>query len=317
MESCAAALRYAARSLRKSPVYATAVVLSLALGVGVNVSMFSIIDAVLLRPLPFARADELYVIGLSDRDGTTWRASPSYVESWLATHSPPAPIGEIEPYSGPVRVAGATEYVNGAQATPDLIEVLGLSPEHGRWFVKDDLLPGSPRAMVISHEFWASQFGLDPDVLGRKVRLFDQQWTVVGVMPPRMAAPFAAPFWIPGEKFDGRLIVRLANDGSRAKVMTLPIRQPSTRARRPTVTHPALIGLREHLYGAARPTLRLLIAAATLLLIVSCFNIANLALARVVERQHAMSVRAALGASRVSLASGVITENLLLALAGD
>jgi putative ABC transport system permease protein len=316
MARCAASLRYATRSLRRSSLFATSVILSLGLGVGVNISIFSIVNAVLLRPLPFARADQLAVIGLTDKDGVSWHVPPRLVESWLKASRPPVPIAVIAPYSGPLRVGRLTEYVDGAHATPNLLSVLGLSPERGRWFVEEDLSSGAPRAMVISHEFWRSQLALDPNALGRTVHLFDQQWTIIGIMPPGLTAPIAAPFWIPGEGFDGRLIARLANDTARlALARYLDASVPAERGRLSS-RRPVLVGLREHLYGGTRPALRLLAGAAFLLLIVSCLNIANLALARGVERQHAMAVRAALGASRRDLAAAVVAENALLAIAG-
>jgi putative ABC transport system permease protein len=311
-------LRRAARSLVRRPGFAIAVVLSLALGIGANAAMYTIIDAVLLRPLPYPRSQELVTIGLSTETGVTWWIGPGRVEAWAAGSHALGEVAAVDPYSAAVRANSFNEYREGAQATSNLLRVLQISPALGRWFLPEDE-HSRAHLVVLSHEFWRAMYGSDTGAIGRTLSIYGQPWTIIGVLPSGASRPFNADYWLPTAVYRGHLIARPRPGAVVASLpgelgRLLPPFEGRRAAERPPKV--VVVPLRDQLHGSARSKLGLLFWAVLLLLLLACANVTNLSLTRVLEQRHAVAVRATLGASRWSLASAVLAENMLLAACG-
>lgn len=311
------ALRHAARALRRSPGYAAAVVLSLALGVGVNTALFTVIEAVLLRPLPFADPHQLVAIGQRDSERTSWMVMGPDFPVWAAGTQTLESVAAFEAYHAVLEGTGGPEYVEGAIASPSLAHVLGVQPFLGRWFTSADTGRGVPRTIVLNHALWMRQFGGDSTVIGRTMRLYGEPVTVIGVMPPGVALPPRAAFWLPGAPMFHETVARLkpgvSPDLVRQELEALAPSRTNLRAR--GITPPDLVvrPLQTRLYGSIHEPLALLVAGAVLLLLLAGINVAALSLVRTSERRRELAVRSALGASRGALTLGVLAEQMLLA----
>jgi putative ABC transport system permease protein len=324
LETLVQDLHYSARTLLHSPAFTACAVLTLALGIGANTAIFSVVNAVLLNPLPYPNPQELLagrqnesLANLKDMQ----RQTSSFASSGGINISPMDFTGNGEP----VRVHGA--YVDGG-----FLATLGVQPMLGRWISPDEDVKGAPANVVLSYPFWRDVLGSDPHVLGRAVRLSDKTYTVIGVMPrdfspPRELAdvfitlwagyPDAAPergvhfmhtYWRlkPG--------VRLAQAQAEIEQADHRLAEqfPDTERERGTV----LIPLRELLVGNVRPALLVLFGAVGLVLLIACANFAMLLMARGVARQRELMIRASLGARNGRLIRQRLTESTLLALAG-
>lgn len=318
-------IRHALRGLQRAPTFAVAVVLSLALGIGANATMFTFLDAVLLRPLPYPHPDELVAPSI----GTSGTVSDFYFLAWAAsTHT----LSAIAEYNSTLMVVGgaaAPEEIPGAIASPSLVQVLGVAPVLGRFIADADGLPGAAPVVVLSHDAWQRLFSGDPHILGREISINDQHTTVVGVMPAGFAFPPHAELWQarppidlrPGAGLRGGLAVgRRRPSVSMAQVQHELSEVPRTPELQRSLLYrdaPVVVAsLHDELYGSARPAVVLLFAAVTLLFLIACANITNLVLARTTRRRQAFAVRSALGASGAVIYWEVVTECLLLALAG-
>jgi predicted permease len=332
VESVRRDLWYAARQLRRSPAFAAAAVISLGLAIGANAAMFSIVDAVLLRPLPYPQAERLVRL-----DGVFARLGLRVTETGVELIQPlTAPellqarsFASIGLYSvsgvnlgneGPARLRAAA-------VTPGFFTALAVRPAIGRTFTDDDLKQ-TDRVAVISFRMWRQRFLADPLVVGRTVDLNGHLFSVVGVMPADVDVPDACDIWIPQRSdaqvstevalpaFIARLAPNVTASSARAEVLRLIQDEPLTR--RDAQSLPLTVTpLRDALTADVRPILVLVGAAALLVLIVACLNTTNLLLARVSAREREFTVRRALGASTWELVRQVACESLLLAaLAG-
>ena len=313
-------LRYAIRTLAKSRGFTAAAVLTLALGIGATTTIFSVVDAVLLRPLPFRNPDRIvHIPRLPREDFDEWRAQTKTLSHMaLYRHSP-------------TMLPGLTDLgvVSGALVSPGFFAVLGEAPLLGRTFEPADEREGSARVIILSHSLWATHFGSDPDVLGRLIRgLTGQPIAVVGVMPPGFAFPRRdTEYWQPlpltldATCGTGRLRDGVSLEQANAEAQTLTPRYRQLRDRN------IELGLLQERIGSsgslpcfAGPsvwrTLTLPVVAVGFLLLLACVNVANLLLARAVGRQPEIAIRMALGAGRVRLIRLLLTESLLLALLG-
>jgi putative ABC transport system permease protein len=197
--------------------------------------------------------------------------------------------------------------------------VLRIGPAFGRWFGPEDEGRGAARVVVLSHEMWRQEYASDSGAVGRTLKIYDEPWTIIGVMPSGAGHPLHADFWIPMGGSGGQVIARPRPGTSIDQIRRDLARLSTPVAGAKGAAQPrdvVVMSLHDQLYGSARPTLRILFWAVLLLLLIACANIANLSLARTLGRGREMAVRAALGASRWSLASSVLIENVLLALAG-
>ena len=321
-------LRYAARSLRAAPEFTVAALATLALAIGANSAIFSVVNGLLLRPLPFPAPDRLaqvsyYVAGMPDNPPIVdvqlfevWRRGTGEAFSGLAAHT----SRELN-----LTGAGLPDRVRGAVVSAGLFGVLGVEPALGRGFGTADGRPGGPRVAVLSHALWYQRFGADPAILGREVLLDGEATTIVGVMPERFAFPPEADLWLPLSDEPKRVAyfevvgrLRPGRDTSEAvaAVVAATRRGHAAGELERIAGRYEVVPLMEQLYGGQRPLLAALAGAVVSVLLIACVNLANLELARAAARQREMAIRSAMGAGPWRIARLVLVESVALAVAG-
>ena len=329
-------LKYAARSLRRAPGFATVVLLTLALGIGATTAMFSVVRGVLLRPLPYPQADRVVRItpgGPAKDHGTL---SAIELNDWSRDLTTLSAVGGYRQWETGSVYGDAPEpiYVKTAHVSAGFFPALGTRAELGRTFLPSDTVQGANHAAVVSHGFWQQQLGGDPQVIGRTIRLSDESYTVLGVMPAGFDFPTPdAGIWLPsslmGEDDVGAGrgarwmdVVARAKPGVtpaqvRADVEKLEARLaesfPESNAGWTTAD---VQRVRDTIVGPVRRGLLVLLGAVGLVLLVVCVNVANLMLVRGTARERELSLRAAIGAGRARIMRLLLTESVLLAIAG-
>ena len=327
-------LRFALRQLRKSPGFAFVAVLTLALGIGANTAIFSVINAVLLQPLPYPQADRIMALSEASAQANFAVAFPDYLD-WRRDNTVFENLAisrrDSRNLSGiPGR---APERVGAAYVTANFFQVIGLAPELGRVFTEAEDKTGGPRLAVISDRLWQRAFQRDPAVLGKPVIFHDQSYTVVGVMPPAMASPQETDVWFPiMRRADndawldranhplmygwGRLKPGVTWPAARSEMKAIATRlekdYPATNAGVTVVVRPLL----ENLVGEYRQNLALLLGAVGLVLLIACANLANLFAARGAARAREFAIRAAVGATRGQIIRQLLLESLVVAILG-
>ncbi len=322
--------RYGARSLRKSPGFTLVAVLTLALGIGATTSIFSVISAVLLRPLPYPDADRLVYVGQQYRNGLAASGEPKFL-FWREQSRSFEALACYSGFGGAGgNLAGGSEaeYVRGMRVSEDLFRALGVYPALGRAFTREEDTPGGARVVILSDGLWRRNFGGDASLIGRAVTLNGQPATVVGVMPPQFRFASGADLFVPmrareGVNVDpnaevvGRLKPGVSLEQAQAELKEIAERYRVAFPRHMSEGESVGVKPYQDLFteGVAK-YLWVVFGAVTFLLLIACANVANLQLARAAARRREIALRMALGAAGGRIVRQLLTEGLLLALAG-
>jgi putative ABC transport system permease protein len=326
-------LSFGARMLVKKPGFTLIAVITLALGIGANTAIFSVVNAVLLRPLPYRDPDRIVTIrnysshpildGANGADFLDWREQANVFEQ----------VAALADDSVDLTGSGEPERLSAGMVSANLFETLGVGPAYGRAFTQAEDQPRAANVVILSHRLWQRRFGSDPQLIGRTLTLRDQNWTVIGIMPPGFQAFEDFDLWLPlaldvnqklrkGPLNNVRVIARLKPDvtlqTARADLAVIRDRQRQTFPHYFSIVNVevSVTGLHEHLVGDVRLALLALFGAVAFVLLIACANVANLLLARSAARLKEMAIRAAVGAGRFRLVRQLLTESLLLSVAG-
>jgi putative ABC transport system permease protein len=328
-------VRFAFRQLRKSPGFTFVVVITLALGIGANAAIFSIVNAVLLRPLPYPAADRIMVLNESSGPGQDfsvalpdyfdWRNDNTVFEHLAATHKESRNLSGI-PGRDPERVSCAS-------VTRNFFNIVGIGAEIGRTFSEDEDKAGAPPVAVLSDRLWQRVFNRDPGVIGRSITLHDSNFTVIGVMPPQLTSPQDTDVWLsmmrrsnnpawmdrshhPMIYVWGKLKPGVTVNQARAEIKMTAARLEKTYPETNKNVYAVVTPLLENLVGKYRTNLALLLSAVGLVLLIACANLANLFAARGAARAREFAIHAAVGATRWQIVRKLLIESFVIALMG-
>ncbi len=323
-------LRFALRSLWKNPGFAVLAVLVMALGIGANTAVFSVVNSVLLKPLDFHQPDRIVRLSsLWKKSGSRGTVSAPDYHDW---HDQSTAFSAMAYYMNGetvVTAGSAAEYAQVAEVGPEFAAVFDEYPSVGRFFTQAEEKYGSGGAAVIGYAFWQSHFGGNPGILGQKLRVEDRSLTIVGVMPPRFSFPEKAEVWLPMTALEedtmsrsahnyrvvGRLKQGVTLEQAQAQMTAVAARLEQQYPPSNSGKSASVMPLGEDEVGSVRPTLFLMLGAVALVLLISCANVSNLLLAKATARTREIAIRSAVGASRGRIVRQLTTESLVLALA--
>jgi putative ABC transport system permease protein len=335
MTTLAQDLKYALRVLRKSPGFTAAAILVLALGIGANTAIFSVVNAVLLRPLPFQDSNRLVQVwhvppAKSFPGMTTFSVSAANYVDWQQQNHTFERMAIYSFTSFNFTAGDQPEAIQGAGVSPDFFSTLRSQPILGRTFAPEEDQLGHSHVILLSNAIWKSHFAANQNIAGQSVVLDGQSYTVVGVMGPDFRFPDWAKVWTPMAWSDAQRQVRGEHHYLVIGRLKPGVQLPQAQAEMNTISsrleqqYPeddkgwgaVLIPLREQIVGDVRPALLILLGAVAFVLLIACANVANLTLAKTFARRKEIAIRAALGASRGRVLQQVLAESVLLALAG-
>ncbi len=330
-------VRFAIRVLIKKPGFTLIAIITLALGIGANTAIFSVVNAVLLRPLPYRDAERIVAIQELGKDANRIQVTPANYLDWRAQNTVFEHVAAIFERTSNLAGADEAERIRLAVTSANFFDVFGVRPLHGRLFSMDDEQAGHPSIAVISHSLWQRRYGGDAEIIGQAITLDGRSYTVAGIAPAGFQYPGNTEVWLPPLRLAPEInasvdVTRLRGFGYLSAVALLRpgVSLEQAKTEMETITarlreqYPEtnnnrfnrVVSLHTHLVGDTSKILWMLLGAVCFVLLIACANVANLMLVRATARQKEIAIRTALGASRLHIIRQLLTESVLLAFGG-